>query len=229
MGIFDFFGRANIAQDCHLCGMTSLRAICTGCEDDLARVSVNCCRICALPLPAASLCGRCLADPPAFDATCAALRYEFPATRLVQAFKYNGKVGLAATLAGLLENAIDASSAGRPGLLVAMPLARARLAERGYNQAREIARVLARRLNLPLDRDGVTRIRQGAPQAELPLPERRRNVRGAFATTRNFSGLDVAVVDDVMTTGATLDELAGVLKAAGAARVRNWVLARTPL
>ena len=231
MGIFSFLERVNIPQDCHLCGMASPRVICAGCDDDLVRVSPSCCQICALPLPAAGLCGRCLAEPPAFDATAAALRYEFPATRLVQAFKYSGAVGLAGALASLLENAIQiqAASAGRPDLLLAMPLTRARLAERGYNQAREIARVLARRMNLPLDRDGVTRVRHGAPQAALPLPERRRNVQGAFAAARSFAGLDVAVVDDVMTTGATLHELASVLKAAGAARVSNWVVARTPL
>ena len=89
--------------------------------------------------------------------------------------------------------------------------------------------MLGRRLNLRLDANGIARVRHGTPQAELPMPERRRNVRGAFAARRAFKGLDVAVVDDVMTTGATLDELAGVLKAAGAARVRNWVVARTPL
>ena len=116
-----------------------------------------------------------------------------------------------------------------PDLLVAMPLARPRLAGRGYNQAREIARLLGRRLDLRLESNGVARIRHGTPQAELPMPERRRNVHGAFVARRDFKGCNVAVVDDVMTTGATLDELAGVLKAAGAARVRNWVVARTPL
>jgi predicted amidophosphoribosyltransferase len=116
MGIFSFLERVNIPQDCHLCGMASPRVICAGCDDDLVRVSTSCCQICALPLPAAGLCGRCLAEPPAFDATAAALRYEFPATRLVQAFKYRGAVGLAGTLASLLENAIQiqAASAGRP-------------------------------------------------------------------------------------------------------------------
>lgn len=187
------------------------------------------CRICALPLPAATVCGRCLAHPPSYDATCAALRYEFPATHLIQAFKYAGAIGLASTLATFLEGAIRAAGEEMPDLLMAMPLARTRLAERGYNQAREIARLLGKNLAVQLDTNSVVRIRHGAPQAELPMPERRRNVRGAFAARRAFTGLDVAVVDDVMTTGATLDELAGVLKAAGAKRVRNWVVARTPL
>jgi len=229
MGIFGFLDRTNIAQDCRLCGQASMRAICAGCDSDLARVSASRCRVCALPLPAAMVCGRCLANPPSFDATCAALHYEFPATRLIQAYKYAGTVGLANTLAGFLESAVRDAGEEMPDVLLAMPLTRTRLAERGYNQAREIARLLGRRLNLRLDANGVARVRHGTPQAELPMPERRRNVRGAFAARRAFKGLDVAVVDDVMTTGATLDELAGVLKAAGASRVRNWVVARTPL
>ena len=229
MGIFGFLERAHIAQDCRLCGQSSLRAICAGCDSDLMRLSATRCRICALPLPVNAVCGRCLAHPPAFDVTCAALRYEFPATSLIQAYKYAGAVGLANTLATLLESAVRAAGDDMPDLLVAMPLARPRLAERGYNQAWEIARLLGRRLHLQLDAKGIARIRHGTPQAELPMPERRRNVHGAFVARRDFTGLDVAVVDDVMTTGATLDELAGVLKSAGAARVRNWVVARTPL
>ena len=229
MGIFGFLERMNIAQDCRLCGQNSLRAICAGCDSDLARLPATRCRICALPLPAATICGRCLAHPPAFDATCAALCYEYPATHLIQAYKYAGAVGLASTIAAFLEEAVRAAGEDMPDLLVAMPLARPRLAGRGYNQAREIARLLGRRLDLRLESNGVARIRHGTPQAELPMPERRRNVHGAFVARRDFKGCNVAVVDDVMTTGATLDELAGVLKAAGAARVRNWVVARTPL
>jgi ComF family protein len=229
MGLFSFLDRVNVAQDCRLCGMVSMRPLCPGCDGDLARVPPLHCPVCALPTPGAGTCGRCLANPPAFDATCAALTYEFPATRLIQAYKYAGTVGLATTMASLLDSAVRVSGEDLPGLLLAMPLAPERLAERGYNQALEIARVLGRRLGVAVDPRGAARVRHGPAQADLPLPERRRNVRGAFVARRRFDGLDVAVIDDVMTTGATLDELASVLKVAGAARVRNWVVARTLL
>lgn len=229
MGWLGFPGRISIAQDCRLCAQAASAPICTGCDADLTRLPVAVCPNCALPSPSGARCGRCLAEPPAFDSTRAALEYVFPATRLIQAFKYGGAVGLAAPLAGFLEAALRTSGEPLPDLLLAMPLARQRLAERGYNQSLEIARVLAKRLGVQVDPRGVARSRHGPPQADLPLPERRRNVRGAFRTTRRFDGLDVAVVDDVMTTGATLDELAAALKKGGAARVRSWVVARTLL
>ncbi|MBL8382053.1 MAG: ComF family protein [Burkholderiales bacterium] len=184
------------------------------------------CPVCAEPAPGGLPCGACIAAPPAFDATVAALRYEYPATRLIQAFKYAPVVGLASPLAELLAEAVAADGPERPDILVAMPLSRERLAERGFNQALELARIAGRRIGVPLAARAVARVRHGPAQAGLPLAERARNVRGAFVATRRFDGLDVAVVDDVMTSGASLDALARALRAAGARRVRNWVLAR---
>jgi predicted amidophosphoribosyltransferase len=112
--------------------------------------------------------------------------------------------------------------------VVPMPLHRTRLAERGFNQSLEIARHVARRLALPVDADAARRVLATTPQVDLPLDARARNVRGAFACEHRLDGLNIAVVDDVMTSGASLDELAATLKAAGAARVVNWVAARTP-
>lgn len=112
-------------------------------------------------------------------------------------------------------------------MLVALPLARGRQRERGYNQAQELARRLAQDLALPLGMGLVQRLGAAAPQSSLPWKERARNIRGAFRVTGNLSGRHVAVVDDVMTTGATLTEFAKVLREAGAVRVTNWVLART--
>lgn len=218
--------RALAAQDCRLCGQAAHSSLCPGCAADLPRMPAACCPACALPSPAGRTCGRCLADAPAFDATQAALAYAFPATRLIQDFKYAGAVGLSRLLGDLLARALGPAT-DHADLVVPMPLSPPRLAERGYNQALEIARVLpiARRR---LDAGTVERVRHTPPQAELPWRDRRRNVRGAFRALRRLDGLVVAVVDDVMTTGATLDELAATLKKAGAARVENWVLARTP-
>lgn len=172
------------------------------------------------------MCGRCLRRPPAFDASRAALAYDFPVDRLVQALKYRHRLGLASYFSELL------LQAGRPeGLdcVVPLPMHPRALRERGFNQAVELARPLARAWGLPLWLDAVQRTRDGPPQASLNGLARRRSVRGAFAADpRRFAGKSVLVVDDVMTTGATLQALARELKRAGAIRVENIVVARRP-
>ena len=110
-----------------------------------------------------------------------------------------------------------------------MPLSRERLRERGFNQSLELARKLSRATGIAVSADSCLRVRHSAAQSDLPWSERVRNVRGAFVCMENFAGLSVAVVDDVLTTGATLDELASVLLRAGATRVEGWVAARTPM
>jgi ComF family protein len=169
------------------------------------------------------VCGSCLNHPPHFDATLALWRYEFPCDRLVQALKYRARLALARFFARSL--------ASRPmpevDLIVPMPLYPKRLAERGFNQALEIARGLARHLGSPIAPRGVLRLKDTLPQTQLPYEERAKNVRGAFTCKLDLSGKKIAVVDDVMTTGATLNELARALKRAGATRVENFVIART--
>ncbi len=227
MSIFSRLLELASEQDCRLCGDASARPLCAACDADLPRLPLQRCPVCALPAPGAQICGRCLSATPAYDATRAALEYAFPVTRLIQSFKYEHAVGLATTLAAYLDLAIPVNDPWPVDLLVPLPLAPARIRERGYNQALELARVLARQRGLALDGRAVARVRHTPPQAELPWKERRRNIRGAFAARRRFDGCNVAVIDDVMTTGATLDEMARVLKAAGALRVVNWVVART--
>jgi ComF family protein len=131
----------------------------------------------------------------------------------------------------LLGNLLDAAVPAQPDIdcIGFIPLSRERLAERGFNQALEIARPLARARGIALRSDLAVRVRHAGAQAELPFAARRKNVRGAFACLEDLSGLRVAVVDDVMTTGATLDEFAKTLKKRGAARVENWVVARALL
>jgi ComF family protein len=171
------------------------------------------------------VCGTCLASPPYFDATLALWLYEFPCDRLVQALKYRARLALASFFARSL--------ARRPlppyDLLIPMPLHPGRLALRGFNQAVEIARMLAKQTGLVLSPRGARRVKDTTPQAELPYEERAKNIRGAFACGVDLSGKRVAVLDDVMTTGATLNELAKVLKRAGAVRVENLVIARSIL
>lgn len=177
-----------------------------------------------MPLSQGGLqCGACQQARPSFDATQAALAYGFPVDRLVQALKYRGRLTLAGYFAAVLADPPPAE----PVVIVPMPLHPARLRERGFNQAAEIARPLARRWGAALELDAVLRVRDTAPQANLPWSRRRVNMRGAFRCDISFAGACVVVIDDVMTTGATLEELARVLKASGARRVENRIVART--
>lgn len=218
---------ALMPQHCELCGGPSAAApVCAACAAELPVLGAVACRVCALPLPGGGVCGRCLRRPPAFDASRARFAYAFPVDRLVQGLKYGHRLALAAYFSRLL-----AESARPEGVdcVVPLPMHRRGLRERGFNQAVEIARPLARAWGLSLRLDAVRRVRDGPPQASLEGAARRRNVRGAFAAdARVVAGRSVLVVDDVMTTGATLDALARELKRAGAVRVENVVLARTP-
>ena len=206
---------------CYLCRGAAAELLCAACDADLPRLAPPRCPRCALDSPRGEICGRCLSAPPHYDATVAALAYEFPADTLVHSLKFRGELALAAYLGGILGRCIADQTVDR---LIAVPLSADRLRSRGYNQAVEIARALAPR---KIDLELCVRSRDTPAQMNLPYAERTRNVRGAFGCTRALPGASVAVVDDVMTTGATLNEIARVLKQAGAARVVNWVVART--
>lgn len=229
---------ALLPQDCLLCGASSgAHAVCAPCAAELPWLG-EACPQCALPSPGGRTCGRCVSAPPAFDATIACFAYDFPVDRMVHALKYGGRLPLARWFAAALAARIGRAGATEsctpghgedaPHRVLAMPLHRLRLRERGFNQSLEIARHLARAARLPLAVQVVARIRATPPQVALPLAERARNVRDAFLCRATLDGAHVAVVDDVMTSGATLDELARTLKRAGAARVTNWIVARTP-
>ncbi|WIM05213.1 MAG: ComF family protein [Candidatus Nitricoxidivorans perseverans] len=212
--------------DCLLCGAQDAagppRNICAACEDDLPRLPPELCPVCAETAPGGAVCGQCLKSPPHFDATFAAFRYAFPLDKLVQALKYGHRLAIADFCA----QALQGLAAPIADLIVPLPLSAQRLAERGFNQSVEIARPLARALGLPLLLDGCTRPVDTVPQAMLPWKARRNNVRHAFECAVDLSGKSVIVVDDVMTTGSTLDEFARILKAHGAASVTNLVVAR---
>lgn len=209
---------------CFLCAAPSGSGfLCGACADHLPRMPAACCPRCALPTPAGAVCGACLNKPPHFDATRAVFRYEFPVDRLVQSLKYGHRLAGADFLGRILAQHAPGMV---PDLILPVPLSGARLAERGFNQALEIARPLARRLGLRPETCHIHRRVDTTPQASLPWKERARNIRHAFACGIDLTGKSILVIDDVMTTGATLDELAGTLKACGAARVENCVVAR---
>jgi len=173
-----------------------------------------------------------MTSPPPFDAALAAVDYRPPWDRLVTAFKFHGALDLAPVFADAVVAAERQRATPRPSLVLPVPLAAARWRERGYNQAWELARRIARRIGLRAEPDLLLRLRETAHQLALPLADRAANVRGAFAVEprrrAELRGRHVAVVDDVMTTASTAAEIAAVVRQAGAATVEIWVLARTP-
>ncbi|MBS0444518.1 MAG: ComF family protein [Proteobacteria bacterium] len=186
---------------------------------------------CALEVPdGVRVCGACLLEPPPHDAARAAVDYVHPWDGLVARFKFQAALDLADVLAGRLLAAVEDDPA--PDWLLPVPLSKERLRERGYNQAWELGRRVARILGCRTDPHLLLRLHDRPPQLALARERRAANVRHAFAIEparrRELQRADVAVVDDVMTTGATAAEVSRVLLDAGAARVRWWVVARTP-
>ena len=220
-------GRSLWPARCLLCnaGGALGQDLCVACAAALPWARLACPR-CALPLSSpARACGACLRKAPLLDAAHAAFTYRPPIDRLLPRLKFHGDLAAGRLLAGAM--AVALADVDRPDALLPVPLARARLRQRGYDQALELARPLARALGLPLLPDGLQRTRNTEAQSRLDANGRRRNVRGAFQATRGADLPDhVALVDDVMTTGATLQAAAIALRRAGVRRIDAWVCAR---
>lgn len=223
---------------CALCGDMSQGTLCAGCDEAYWNESRLRCAVCAVPLPttrwasrARYRCADCMSEPPPFDATFALADYRPPLDTLAIGLKFRARLRLAREFAQRLARLAQDSRRDEsdwPDVIAPVPLAGQRLTERGYNQAWQIARPLARALNVRGDAAVLRRVVHTAPQSRLDLDARRLNVGSAFKVTGAVRGLHVGVVDDVMTTGATLEALARTLKAAGARRVTNFVALRTP-
>lgn len=192
------------------------------CRADLPWIGPACCR-CARPLPAPGECGRCLQQAPPWLRAIAPLAWRFPVDVLVGRFKYAGALHLGALLGRLLA---DHCGERLPDGIVPVPLHPARLAERGFNQAQELARPVARRIGAPLLAGACSRTAATPPQAGLAARQRYRNLRGAFSASPAVRGLRLAVIDDVMTTGSTAAAVTLALLEAGAAAVETWAVAR---
>ena len=181
---------------------------------------------------AGAACGRCQHTPPPFQRCIAAVDYGFPWDRLVARFKFQQQAELAGLLAGVLQDAVQRAMPAPVDAVVPVPLSNLRLAERGYNQAWELARRLAAQQGLPAHADWLLRLRDTPHQVGLRRQDRERNLRDALwvppAAAAALAGRHLALVDDVMTTGTTASAASQALLAAGAASVQVWVLARTP-
>lgn len=214
------------AEDCMLCGASCAAGpLCWRCAETLPRLGAYCER-CASPLAGTATCGACRKRPFAFDEAVACFEYRFPVDRLVQRFKYSADLAIGRWLARELARRVEGEP--RPDVLVAPPLSGARLRERGFNQGVELAKAVGSQLGVRCDSFALTRARQTPPQAGLSRRERLANLRRAFRCARALEGAHVAVVDDVLTTGATAHALARELKRAGAWRVSVWAVARAP-
>lgn len=201
--------------------------LCAGCRADLPWQQ-RACRCCALPLPCGEVCARCAAAPPRCSACFAALVYEYPVNRMLTALKFSRRSCMARItgelLAAYLRPRIEPSC--RPDQVVPVPLHAIRHSERGYNQAELIAATVANCLRLTCRPDILRRDRHTATQTALGRARRLRNLRSAFSVHGAVAGLRVALVDDVLTTGATAAACVDALLQAGAAEVQIWTVAR---
>lgn len=213
-----------LAQDCLLCAASNAQdLLCAACAAELPRPTSPSCPRCALPTPHGEICGRCLNKLPCFDSTQAAYVYDFPLDKLVHSFKYGHRLALGAYFGRQMAALPRPETAD---LIIPLPLHPDRLRARGFNQALELAREISSAWPIPIDTESCQRTRNTPAQADLPWRERVKNIRGAFHCSADFSGKKIILIDDVMTTGASLNECARTLKLHGAAYVSALVLAR---
>lgn len=211
---------------------SQLMDLCEHCRQQLPW-NLSACARCALPLPAGmpegAVCGICQKKSPAFDHSYSLFRYEQPVIWLVQQLKFNERLSHTRLLGELFADQLmqrDMPAENRPQCILPVPLHNKRLRERGFNQSIELVSPVARKTSLPVLLDHVERKRSTEAQTGLDAKQRRKNIRGAFECIKAIPYEHVAVFDDVVTTGSTVNELARVLKRAGVRRVDVWSIAR---
>jgi ComF family protein len=214
-------------QACTLCGQsTQQHAMCPACLADLPRLRAPNCGQCGFPCTTTiGTCGQCQQQPPPYDRVISAFAYASPISQLVSKLKFRGQLQLARLFGELLAQQI-VSAGSQAQAVLPVPLHFKRLRQRGFNQALEISRPLGKILALPIIHDVIVRRRNTRPQAEQPAQQRERNIRGAFELAKSLDYQRVAIVDDVMTSGHTVSEIAKQLRQGGVEQIEVWCVAR---
>jgi len=212
---------------CLLCGSNAPgnNALCPDCREDMPQ-NTSACPHCGLPLLRAGFCPDCLRNPPAFDRTITAYIYRYPVNVLIRSMKYQQNLNAIRALGLGLAEIIKKENGTLPECLIPVPLHLSRLISRGFNQSQELSLILAKELHLPIDFSLIRRIRPTTPQFKLLPKQRQKNVKGAFKLLKEPNYKSIAIVDDIITTGATLSELSRTLKAAGVEVIEGWACAR---
>lgn len=215
---------------CGARGQMPLMDLCAACRSELP-ATTQACQRCAIPLQGreAEVCGACLRRPPRYDRSYCAYRYAYPIEHFVRALKYGHSLAQARVLGELLADYLQQQrSAPLPDCLIPVPLATRRYRERGYNQVIEMGRFIEQALGIAMRTDLLSRTRHTIEQAGLTRRERRKNLRRAFAVMQPPPA-HVAILDDVVTTGSTVNEIAHTLRRAGAQQIEVWAVARAVL
>ena len=212
-----------------VCGGSSQSLICEPCLSDLPVITTPC-SVCSVTLSAkdsAGMCGSCLQTKPFYQKSVIPLEYTFPITELIKQLKYNDKLLFSEILSQSVLDKIRQESRPLPEVIIPVPLHPFRLMKRGFNQSALIAKNISTELNIPIDLKSCRRIRNTLQQTGFNKSKRKKNIRNAFSVSSKFSAKHVAILDDVVTTGSTVNELARVLQQAGAETIEVWACART--
>lgn len=213
---------------CLLCQVTCSERLCSDCHKDLPWLGESCCENCSEPLVSGKICGSCIKSKPAFDHCLSLFHYSGTVEWMIKHLKFHHGLIHGAVLGKLMADFLPhREQFCRPDVILPVPLHLSRLKSRGYNQAYELARPIGRKLGVDISISAVERVLATSEQSGLPSRLRRKNVANAFKVKEDFSDMCVAIVDDVMTTGATVNAIAYELKKAKAQRVVVWSVARS--
>lgn len=210
---------------CRLCGTHGQQhALCAACIEDLPTLGPACPR-CAMPISTSQLCGQCLNSPPEQDLSFSLFPYQDPIKRLIADLKYHDKFYISQLFSHLMSKQLV--NRQHPKCLIPIPLHPKRLRQRGYNQSLELAKALSKQLNIPVSNAYLSRVRNTVPQASLPFKQRKHNIQHAFSLHDSNIPSHIALIDDVLTTGHTVNAAAKLLRQAGVERIEVWTIART--
>ena len=215
---------------CLLCdsNLESSLSLCGECLHELPQ-NHNACPQCGLSLeqPLLPVCGRCQTQAPIITKTITPFTYEYAIKHLITELKFKKKLINAQLLGKLLADHINEQNFPLPDFLLPVPLHKKRLRNRGFNQAMELCRVLSEELNIPILTNSIKKTKETTAQAMLTAKQRKSNLRNNFTLNKKIPSVSIAIVDDVITTGTTVNELAKLLKKAGASQLQAWACART--